>query len=284
MPAAARRHRVVVATPLHADAVARLDALFEVEHTAKAADAQRLREATGLMLSQGSAIPAVLVRTLPRLQAVGLTGAGAGQLDLEAMTEAGIRVTHAPLDDAALLAHALWRTLERALSEAALERDTVALHARTSRPSYRTPARPTISWRSLAPSAPDRSKQSPTLQWLGNDPVTRQLIALAREAGFRCTDAVSSDSAGRNAGREAAGDVRVVMTEDPATDRSTASIPAQHVIDLRPERRRYDSADSLIALRDQLAVDGLVAAMGIGRDSFHPRFLLNPEVCPLSCC
>jgi hypothetical protein len=24
--------------------------------------------------------------------------------------------------------------------------------------------------------------------------------------------------------------------------------------------------------------------MGMGRDSFHPRFLLNPEVCPLSCC
>ena len=56
------------------------------------------------------------------------------------------------------------------------------------------------------------------------------------------------------------------------------------IVDLRTERQRHAMPEALRALRDQLAVDGLIAAIGMGRDSFHPRFLLNPEVCSLSCC
>jgi hypothetical protein len=74
----------------------------------------------------------------------------------------------------------------------------------------------------------------------------------------------------------------VLVTTDATPSRTTSR--HQRLIDLRPERRRHATPDALLALRDLLAVDGLIAAMGMGRDSFHPRFLLNPEVCPLSCC
>jgi hypothetical protein len=77
-------------------------------------------------------------------------------------------------------------------------------------------------------------------------------------------------------------EIHVLVTTDATPSRTTSR--HQRLIDLRPERRRHATPDALLALRDLLAVDGLIAAMGMGRDSFHPRFLLNPEVCPLSCC
>ena len=77
-------------------------------------------------------------------------------------------------------------------------------------------------------------------------------------------------------------DLAVASGVGPATDHSSPCTP--DVIDLRAERERLATPTALLALRDQLAVDGLIAAIGMGRDSFHPRFLLNPEVCSLSCC
>ena len=120
--------------------------------------------------------------------------------------------------------------------------------------------------------------------------MTLELAALAREAGFQCASVrLEQDEA---AASKAGAHVLVLVEESldlaaalgGVTQVGHSSPSHPDIIDLRTERQRHAMPDALRALRDQLAVDGLIAAIGMGRDSFHPRFLLNPEVCSLSCC
>ena len=278
----ARRHRVVVATPLHTEALARLAALFEVELSTTVTDAGQLQNASGLIVSQHTELAPALLRSLPTLQAIGLTGAGPGLIDLRVMTDAGIRVTHAPLDDAALLARTLFRVLERSLNEAARERAESRSTPQERGLRYRMPGEPVASQGSLAAPEPAERTTAPRLALVGRDDISARIFALAREAGYRCVDHDSASECPPDTGHHDHSEMHVVVTTDATPSRA----PSRHqrLIDLRPERRRHGTPDALLALRDQLAVDGLIAAMGMGRDSFHPRFLLNPEVCPLSCC
>ena len=278
----ARRHRVVVATALHAEALTRLAALFEVDVSTTASDAGQLQAASGLMLSQHTELGPEVLRSLPRLQAIGLTGAGAGLIDLQAMTEAGIRVTHAPLDDAALLARSLFRMLERTLNEQARERDESDPTRPDQGSRYRKLGTPVASLSPPATPGPATHTTALRLALVGSDDITARMLALAREAGYRCVGDDFVAAGTPDPGRHGDSDVQVMVTAD-----ANAHCPPsahQRLIDLRAERRRHGNPEALRALRDQLAVDGLIAAMGMGRDSFHPRFLLNPEVCPLSCC
>jgi len=273
MQRAARKHRIVVAARLHREALARLDALFELEHCASPDAAQSIPHAAGLMLSQEDELPPAFLDKASRLQAVGLTGQGAGRMNLAAMTNAGIRVTHAPLEGNALIAQALWRSLERALNARALEQ-----------------AESAVPMRALRRSSPAGHPKRLSIRFAGDGPVTLELAALAREAGFHCASTrLEQDEA---AACEASAHVLVLVEESVApaaasigvTSMGDSSPSHPDVIDLRTERQRHAMPDALCALRDQLAVDGLIAAIGMGRDSFHPRFLLNPEVCSLSCC
>lgn len=275
----ARRHRVIVATALHDEALNRLAALFEVDVCTTASDAGPLQDVSGLMVSQHTELVPAFLRGLPRLQAIGLTGAGAGLIDLQAMTEAGIRVTHAPLDDAALLARSLFRMLERSLNEQARERDESDPPQPDQGSRYRAPGEAVAS-----PHPPGRAphKTALRLALVESDDITARMRALAREAGYRCVGDDSIAAGPPDPGRHGDCDVRVMVTSD--ADGHCPPPGHQRLIDLRAARRRYSNPESMRALRDQLAVDGLIAAMGMGRDSFHPRFLLNPEVCPLSCC
>lgn len=184
----ARRHRVVVATALHAEALARLAALFEVELRTPAANAGRLQNASGLMLSQHTEFTPALLRSFTGLQAIGLTGAGPGLIDLQVMTEAGIRVTHAPLDDAALLAHTLFRVLERSLNEEARERNESNPTPPARGLRYRMPGEPVASPGSLAAPGPAQGATALRLTLVGRDDVTARILALARQAGYRCED------------------------------------------------------------------------------------------------
>lgn len=242
-------HRIVVAAPLHADALTRLSSLFTVAKAQDTSSLEVLESASGLMLSQNHAFPATRLHQLPRLQAIGLTGSGPGRIDLDAMTEAGIRVTHAPLDDTALIAGALWRSLERTLNHHALDQKE----------------------RGDGINGPLR------LRFTGHDALTDTLARRAREAGFSVERQRPGQSTPANAG-DACFLVRVADGEYA----QHAGPP--HIIDLRDDRRALSHPGAIDALRDGLAVDGLIAAMGIGRDGFHPRFLLNPDVCPMSCC
>lgn len=275
MQRAARRHRIIVATRLHDEALARLDMLFELERCASPGEAQSIHHAAGLMLSQEDELPPAFLGKASRLQAVGLTGRGAGRMNLAAMTDAGIRVTHAPLEGNALIAQALWRSLERALNARALEQGAWP-------PSFR-------SLRASSSSSTGRPKRL-SIRFAGNGPVTLELAALAREAGFQCASVrLEQDEA---AASKAGAHVLVLVEESldlaaasgGVTQVGHSSPSHPDIIDLRTERQRHAMPDALRALRDQLAVDGLIAAIGMGRDSFHPRFLLNPEVCSLSCC
>jgi len=254
-------HRIVVAAPLHPAALTRLGALFSVAQTQDTARFEALQSASGLMLSQRDAFPASRLSQLPRLQAIGLTGSGPGLIDLDAMTEAGIRVTHAPLDDTALIAGALWRSLERTLNHHALDQKE----------------------RGHVINGPL------CLGFPGCDALSDALAERAREAGFKVDRYRPGQSTTAGAG-PAHFLVRVADDEcghhANSNDSGTAgTVPSpSHVIDLRDERCALSQPGAVEALRDGLAVDGLIAAMGIGRDGFHPRFLLNPEVCPTSCC
>jgi hypothetical protein len=120
------------------------------------------------------------------------------------------------------------------------------------------------------------------LTLVGRDEISARIFALAREAGYRCVDHDSASACPPDTEYHDHSEIHVLVTTDATPSRTTSR--HQRLIDLRPERRRHATPDALLALRDLLAVDGLIAAMGMGRDSFHPRFLLNPEVCPLSCC
>ena len=73
--------------------------------------------------------------------------------------------------------------------------------------------------------------------------------------------------------------IEVLTSEEPAT-----APGLRPRIDLRSELARLSDDDAITALRDQLTAEGVIASLGIGRNGFHPRFLLNPDVCPLSCC
>ena len=138
------------------------------------------------MLSQHTELGPEFLRSLPRLQAIGLTGAGAGLIDLQAMTEAGIRVTHAPLDDAALLARSLFRMLERTLNEQARERDESDPTRPDQGSRYRKLGTPVASLRPPATPGPATHTTALRLALVGSDDITARMLALAREAGYRC--------------------------------------------------------------------------------------------------
>jgi hypothetical protein len=275
------KHHVVVAAPLHAEALERLRALFSVELKPCVAEAAHVASASGLVLCQNAPFPAALLPRLPRLQAIGLTGAGAGRVDLPALTKAGIRVTHAPLDDEALIEGALWRLLERALNEVALNLERPPGAAGSENASILTRARPSLS-ALLRPRPALSNAAARVLRFAGSDPLTQALAVRARDAGYRCLPDPPNQVPGDSSARVDSADIVVLVSDDhPQSPGIPADTP---VVDLRAEREVRSRPAVVAALRDQLAVDGLIASMGIGRDGFHPRFLLNPEVCPMSCC
>ena len=278
MPSTARRHHILVAAPLHAEPLERLRALFSVEILPALTRTTRIDAASAIVLDQDTPLPAAQQSRLPRLQAIGLTGAGAGQIDLAAMTEAGIRVTHAPLDEPALRGLALWRLLERALNQHAL-----GLQARRSPEPHGAAATlhapPSRFGSRFMQTAVRTDRPVTRLRFIGRDPVAAHLRELAGSAGYRCLPASESVSEPATVDRA---DVAVRVSDDATCPDPGAS--GEHCIDLRDDYRRQSHPEAITALRDHLTVDGLIASLGIGRNGFHPRFLLNPEVCPLSCC
>ena len=97
-----RRHRVLLAGPVYAEALARLDAFFEVEqagetdlldHTALAA---RLAGKSALMATRTARIDSGLLANLPHLKAVCKVGPLHDDIDLEACTRAGVMATNTP--------------------------------------------------------------------------------------------------------------------------------------------------------------------------------------------
>lgn len=96
------RRRVWVSQPLFDDIVARLDAHFDVIRTAAVtrhspqAIAAALARADGALVTLNDAIGAAEVAGAPRLRAIANVGVGYDNIDLAAMTRAGILVSNTP--------------------------------------------------------------------------------------------------------------------------------------------------------------------------------------------
>lgn len=252
-------HRVLVATPLHPAALDRLRAFFLVEEAARDDDVDaRLDGMAGIVTDEALAFDAARIERFPVLQAVSILGPSHAQLDLPALTEAGIRATNLPLDDDALRVEAVWRALEPRLRLGAdLATPTPAEMRGTMRPMLQPRVRLGRSLASLA------------VAFECDDALCTALAARAATAGLRVLGA-----------GQGAPDVIVAMK--PAADGADSGSLAR--IDLGALIETETTSDALLALRDRIAAEGLIAALGFGRDSFHPPYLLNPEIACTSCC
>lgn len=96
------RHRILVARPIEQDIVDKLDRYFEVEQCPVEApltrDAlrARLHEKAGLLATGAEAIDADVIAGLRSLKAICSMAENYDNLDIQALTQAGIMVTNAP--------------------------------------------------------------------------------------------------------------------------------------------------------------------------------------------
>lgn len=96
------RHHVLVTRPVPAAVMERLDTYFEVDlcddgkPLEKVELLARLRQKVGVMISDADAIDAEMLRELRSLKAVCAMTERYDQVDLAAMTQAGVMVTNVP--------------------------------------------------------------------------------------------------------------------------------------------------------------------------------------------
>lgn len=247
-------HRVFVAAPIHPAAVERLRAFFRVEVAPGLPEVSCLQATAGVVADERMVFDARLIEQLPALQAVSVAGARSDQLDLPALTRAGIRATNTPLDADALIAEAIWSDLEREL--------------RLMGPSVTPPPGRPVSMRPGGRLG--RPLRGLAIAIPGRTLLDFMLAARATRAGVRVVDC-----------RDQAIDVVVVTDHSSEMPAGVASVRS---IDLSSVVRDLRTGDALAATRDRIAAEGLIASLGFGRDGFHPPYLLNPEIACTSCC
>lgn len=102
MPMAEARRRVWVSQPLFDDIVDRLGEHFDVRRTATVSEydagqlAAQLADASGALVTLNERIDAAVIVGAPRLRAVANVGVGYNNLDIAALTSAGIVATNTP--------------------------------------------------------------------------------------------------------------------------------------------------------------------------------------------
>ncbi|MES2536380.1 MAG: hypothetical protein V4632_10970 [Pseudomonadota bacterium] len=96
------RHRVLITHPVAADVVEKLDRFFIVDHHTDAQELApdelfaRLKDKAGVLSTQNDWIDAAMIRQLRSLKVVSNMAEAYDNLDLEALTQAGIMATNAP--------------------------------------------------------------------------------------------------------------------------------------------------------------------------------------------
>jgi len=272
------KHSVLVTEPLSDAAITRLRTFFQVE-TRMSGRVPSHDELVGWLDCKAGVIAdsrfvfdAQLISRLPALKAVCNLDAAHHNLDLQALTQAGIRATHTPEPDSALQAieasaGQAWQAIQPLLARA------VPLATEAGR--YNSWSRKLV----LGPSL-----QGTRLGILGEQFFAKALTALAQAAQVTvCTD---RDSALLTAD--------VLVVEDApahglrAADRArmkpaacvfTLPAGADPVSDLPGVRTQ-----SWALLRSDIAAESMVASLGFGRNSWHPQYLLNPDIACQSCC
>ncbi|ALS65121.2 hypothetical protein [Pandoraea apista] len=97
-----RRHRVVVTQPLDEAAIERLDSFFDVsmcgqtEAMSRDTLSEHLRSAAAALVGASDVIDAQMLAGLDALQAVCCLTRSEPQMDIEAMTRAGVRAMSSP--------------------------------------------------------------------------------------------------------------------------------------------------------------------------------------------
>lgn len=275
MAALPLKHSVLVTELLSDVAMQRLSTFFDVETrlggTVPSHDelVDWLHGKAGVIADSRFIFDAPLISQLPTLKAVCNLDAAHHNLDLQALTQAGVRATHTPEPDLAwraaeASAQRAWQAVQPLLARAA----PVAQEAG----SYGTWSRKLMLGASL---------QLARLGIFGAQHFTQALTARAQAAQVKvCTDRDSALSAA---------DVLVIedspayrLSEaDTARMKSTACVfyLAADAGDLA------DAADEPWSLiRSNLAAENMVASLGFGRNSWHPQYLLNPDIACQSCC
>lgn len=106
------RHRVLVTRCVEQDVLEKLDRFFEVEHYQHARPLTRdellarLKEKAGVLATGNDTIDAEMIAQLRSLKAVCTMAVSCENLDMHALTQAGIMVTNAPADGGGDTAHA----------------------------------------------------------------------------------------------------------------------------------------------------------------------------------
>ena len=278
MAATPLKHSVLVTEPLHDAALTRLCTFFEVETRLGGSVPSHdelvgwLHGKAGVIADSRFGFDAQLISRLPTLKAVCNLDAAHHNLDLQALTQAGIRATHTPEPDSVSQAietsagHA-WQAIQSLLMR--------AVPVATEAGRYNSWSRKLV----LGPSL-----QGTRLGILGEQRFVKALTALAQAA--QVTVCPDRDSALLTAdvlvvedvpahGLRAADRLRMKPAACVFTLPAGAA-PASDLPDVR--------TPSWALLRSAMAAESMVASLGFGRNSWHPQYLLNPDIACQSCC
>ncbi len=296
------RHSVLVTHPMSDGAMSRLQTFFDVEtrvedHVPSGDELVGwLWGKAGVIADTRFVFDAQLVRRLPVLKAICNLDADHHNLDLEALTTAGIRATSTPAS--------VCLSLE-AQADQVLQLLTVLF--RLAVPPTGGDGRYRGKWsRRVLLDEPVHMR---SVGVIGAGALADTLVMRAQLAQFGLVD--------RNAEEE-----RFWGTADVVICIATGVTPpvrltAAHMAWMKPEARVLNLAgpdllaadvlrdpvlmarilsreiltagkaaapDQLLLNRTQVAAEDLIASLGFGRNSWHPKHLLNPDILCESCC
>jgi gluconate 2-dehydrogenase len=295
------KHSVLVTHAMSDGAMSRLETFFDVETRVEARVPSGdelvnwLCGKAGVIADTRFVFDAQVVARLPLLKAICNLDAEHHNLDLPALTSAGIRATSTPAPDSARLsseagADSAWQLL------AALLQRALPLAGAEGRYSSRWSRQVLLKEPlqmlqvgmlgagALADALAARV-QAARVQLLGR--------TLAREAFWRHADVVVC--AAVEPVRLSAADMALMKPSARILNLAGADALAADVLGNPALMRRVDSSDvalareaapvdELLTNRTRVAAEDLIAALGFGRNSWHPRHLLNPDILCESCC
>ena len=300
MISASRKHRVLSTHPLSPSALKRLSFFFDVQIAAQRPKAPSsstislLQDVAGVITDQSTLTFAKeTVEQLPHLRAICLLDTQAKQLDLDVLTQAGIRATGLPDTPTDGQDESLWTTLTTTLQN----------HpgTRPSKPQGLGGLKPL---KRFAGSLFSSSVHDIPLAILGSSKLAQRLHDRALQAQARPylwdpsqPDTLEADwliippdwanSPGsrldlHGLARLPAHTRILDLCSPGAVNVSAALLPEwQDRIIHRPTQPQASTAPIDIS---STVAEQLIAALGFGRKGWHPDNLLNPDVCCESCC
>ena len=294
----ARKHRILITHPLSEAALQRLSFFFEIrivsaeQATPTQSALSLLQDVAGVITSKTTfSFKKETIAQLPHLRAICLLEHHAPTLDLNALTQAGIRATSLPTAAATDVGETLWTTLATTLQNHAAPTPSASLNK--------------SALKRFSGSLFSSSFQGLVLGILGESPMADRLHSRAQQAKAQ-THKVSIGQLYK----EIAVDWLIIPPDWFASSTPLlgscilSNLPASaRILDfsatpvVEPLLRLLPAWSDRIVHRPLRAApvktqidlsttvaEQLIAALGFGRKSWHPDNLLNPDVCCESCC